>query len=83
MKIVREKIGLDAETLYIDTEERDLNSDPIRVYDMNDFGATNVGVGNHAMTWPQVDILIAALQLAKKEWEEPKKEPVINLPGDY
>ena len=55
---------------YIDTEERDLDGDPVVVLSANGFGATNISIECGNITWKQLDVLKDAIAFAEKRWRK-------------
>jgi len=58
----------DDEGDWIETEERDLDGEDINVRNANGYGACDIDIGYHIMTWKQLDKLKEAIAEAEKRW---------------
>lgn len=54
----------------IDIKEHDLDGDKILIKNANGFGATDVVICCHNMTWEQVDQLKKGIKMAEDKWRK-------------
>ena len=58
------------DTEYINSEITDLDGDRVIIINSDGFGACNIQICCHTLTWKQVDELKEAIKLAEKEWRK-------------
>jgi len=61
---------IETEMALVDIEERDLDEQWIMISHMDGYGATDICIGEHMMTWKQLDKLNQGIEVAEKNWRK-------------